>query len=90
MKVTVNIDCTPQEARQFFGLPDVQPLQAAFLTEIEKRMMAELERFSPQGLMRTWLSGTPQNVELFQKMFGDLFQQGQAQEKPNVRRAKAT
>ena len=26
MKINVEIDCTPQEARQFFGLPDVQPM----------------------------------------------------------------
>ena len=29
MKVNVEIDCTPIEARQFFGLPDVQPMQTA-------------------------------------------------------------
>ncbi len=29
MKVTIEIDCTPIEARQFMGLPDVQPMQAA-------------------------------------------------------------
>ena len=25
MKVTVNVECTPEEARTFLGLPDVQP-----------------------------------------------------------------
>ena len=28
MKVTIEVDCTPLEARQFMGLPDVQPIQA--------------------------------------------------------------
>jgi hypothetical protein len=27
MKINVEVDCTPLEARQFFGLPDVQPMQ---------------------------------------------------------------
>ena len=40
MKVTIEIDCTPVEARQFMGLPDVQPMQAAVMAEIEKRVMA--------------------------------------------------
>ena len=31
MKITVNVDCTPEEARSFLGLPDVQPLQAAVM-----------------------------------------------------------
>ena len=35
MKITINIDCTPAEAREFVGLPDLRPLQAAWLAEIE-------------------------------------------------------
>ncbi|MFY9972047.1 MAG: DUF6489 family protein, partial [Roseiarcus sp.] len=27
MKITVDVDCTPLEARQFMGLPDVEPMQ---------------------------------------------------------------
>ena len=34
MKVTVEIDCTPDEARQFMGLPDVKPLQAAVMAKL--------------------------------------------------------
>ena len=37
MKVTIDIDCTPLEARQFFGMPDVQPMQAAIMDAMEKR-----------------------------------------------------
>ena len=35
MKITINVDCTPAEAREFFGLPDLRPLQAAWLAEVE-------------------------------------------------------
>ena len=49
MKITIDVDCTPLEARQFMGLPDVEPMQKAAMAEIEKRMMTELERFSPGG-----------------------------------------
>jgi len=34
MKVTIDIDCTPAEARAFFGLPDVQPLQTAVMDRL--------------------------------------------------------
>ena len=44
VKVTINVDCKPAEAREFCGLPDLRPLQAAWLLEIEKRMLAEVER----------------------------------------------
>jgi len=38
MKIKVEIDCTPIEARLFFGLPDVQPMQAAMMSKLEKRI----------------------------------------------------
>ena len=28
MKVTVDVDCTPEEARRFLGLPDLTPVHA--------------------------------------------------------------
>ena len=68
MKVTVNIDCTPQEARQFMGLPDVEPMQKAAMAEIEKRMMAELERFSPEALFKAWLPIAGMNAEWLQEL----------------------
>lgn len=73
MKVTIDIDCTPAEARQFMGLPDLQPLQKAMLDEMEKRMMAEIDRFSPDGLFKLWFSAMPQNAEWMQSLFGSMF-----------------
>jgi hypothetical protein len=68
MKVTIEVDCTPGEARQFFGLPDVEPMQKAMLAEMERRMMAEMEKFSPEGLMQSWFSSGAQGVEMFRSM----------------------
>ena len=33
MKFTVNVECTPEEARAFMGLPDVQPMQEAMMQD---------------------------------------------------------
>lgn len=63
MKVTIEIDCTPLEARQFVGLPDVQPMQAAVLAAIEKRLMTEAEKFSPEGFMRAWFTDGLQSAD---------------------------
>ena len=35
MKVNIEIDCTPLEARQFMGLPDVQPMQNAMMEKLQ-------------------------------------------------------
>jgi hypothetical protein len=76
MKVTVNIDCSPEEARAFLGLPDLQPIQAAVMAEMEKRMLAEMDRFSPETVLKSWMSLVPQNPEQMQEAFMKLFQQG--------------
>ena len=78
MKVTIEIDCTPVEARQFIGLPDVQPMQAAVMAEIEKRVMAEAAKFSPDGFLRTWFAEGQQSAERLGDMFRGLFAQAAA------------
>ena len=37
MKVKIDIDCTPEEARTFFGLPDLGPLQQAMLKAMQEK-----------------------------------------------------
>lgn len=54
------------------GLPDLQPLQNAWLAEIEKRMMANLEQFSPENLARSWLSGAPAGADWIPNVFNAL------------------
>ncbi|HXW29249.1 MAG TPA: DUF6489 family protein [Xanthobacteraceae bacterium] len=71
MKVTIEIDCTPIEARQFFGLPNVEPVQAKMMAKIEQSMTEAIERFSPEALMGTWLSALPQSADWVQRMFAN-------------------
>lgn len=76
MKISVEIDCTPIEARQFFGLPNVEPMQAAMLEKIEKRIAEEIDRFSSEALMKNWIGLFPQNTEWAQKMFETFISAG--------------
>jgi hypothetical protein len=69
MKVNVEIDCTPLEARQFFGLPDVQPMQVAVMEKLQSQMMDNIQKVSPEALMRSWLSFDPKIAERFTDMF---------------------
>jgi hypothetical protein len=72
MKVTIDIDCTPLEARQFFGLPDVQPMQQAILAEMEKRMLAEMGKFAPENLMATWFSTGQQGADMLTRLMSSM------------------
>jgi hypothetical protein len=69
MKFNVDIECTPEEARAFFGLPDVKPLQEALLPEVEERLRATLKAMDPEAMLRTWLPATLKGFEQLQEMF---------------------
>ena len=69
MKVNIEIDCTPVEARQFMGLPDVVPMQTAVMDKMQQQMMSNIDKVSPESLMQTWFSFDPKIVERFQDMF---------------------
>jgi hypothetical protein len=55
MRFQVNLDCTPEEARQFFGMPDILPMQQAMMEEISKRMSEGIQTMDPDDLMKTWV-----------------------------------
>jgi hypothetical protein len=69
MKVNVEIDCTPQEARQFLGLPDLQPMQLAVMEKLQQQMLSNIEKVSPEALMQSWFTFDPKIAERFQDMF---------------------
>ncbi|MHC8508040.1 MAG: DUF6489 family protein [Rhodospirillales bacterium] len=70
MKIKFDIDCTPEEARAFFGLPDVAPMQAALMEEVQKRMTANLDTLNPEALFKAWMGGgATQGMEQMQKIW---------------------
>lgn len=69
MKVRIDIDCTPLEARAFFGLPDVAPMQATVLKDMEERMRAALSAMDPEAMLKTWFPGGLQGWEQLQRAF---------------------
>jgi hypothetical protein len=55
MKFTVEVDCTPEEARQFLGLPDVKPMQDAAMAKLGQQMADAVASVTPEAMLRTWL-----------------------------------
>ncbi len=68
MKVNVEIDCTPAEARAFLGLPDVTPLNEAMVAEMQKRMAENVAVMQPEELMKTWAAFGLQAQDQFRKL----------------------
>ncbi len=69
MKINLEIDCTPNEAREFFGLPDLRPMQAAVLARIEAQLLEAASSFSPEGVLKLWFNAMPQaSVQYFESL----------------------
>lgn len=68
MKVNVEVECTPAEARAFIGLPDVTPLNDAMVAEMQKRMEANVAAMQPEELMKTWTSFGLQAQDQFRRL----------------------
>jgi hypothetical protein len=69
MKITIDIDCSPGEARAFLGLPDVAPLQEAVMKEAQHRMMAALKTMEPEAMFKAWVPGGMEGLEKMQRAF---------------------
>ena len=68
MKFTVNVECSPEEARRFVGLPDVTPINEALVAEMQKRMESNMALISPETMMQSWMSVGTQAQDAFVKM----------------------
>ena len=69
MKIKLDIDCTPDEVRDFFGLPQVKPLQEELLKEMQERLRTTVNAMDPEAMLKTWLPATLRGFEQLQEMF---------------------
>ena len=68
MKVHLEFDMTPEEARKLMGLPDVTAMQKKLVAEMERRMMATLDSTAdPETMLKTWFTWGNQGMEQFQR-----------------------
>ena len=86
MKVKFDIDCTPEEARRFLGLPDVAPMQEAVLRDAQERITAALAAMDPETLVKTWLPLGMQGWEQLQRAFWSGFAEAPAKRSQGSRR----
>jgi hypothetical protein len=78
MKVSIDIDCTPEEARRFLGLPDVTPVNEPFVEELTKRAGEMAQETDAGKLMEQWMSAGVQRVGDMQKAFMEQFARAQS------------
>ena len=77
MKITFDIECTPEEARRFLGLPDMSAVQDRLVKEWEEKMRSALEKAAsgedPTALMKLWAPFNESAMDQIQKQFWNSF-----------------
>jgi len=54
MNISVNIDCTPEEARRLMGLPDMAPVHDLYMDKVREAMTDGLTPDAIEKLIRAW------------------------------------
>jgi len=67
MKMTIEVDCSPEEARRFLGLPDVSGLNEHLVSEMTKRIDSNMSLLNPEEFMKNWMSFGTGAQEQFRK-----------------------
>ena len=75
MKISIDIDCSPEEARRFFGLPDVTPVNEAVVETVQARMSDALKQVDGETLLREWMASGTQAWQNLQAGFMEQMRQ---------------
>jgi Family of unknown function (DUF6489) len=71
MKIQIDMEMTPEEARTLMGLPDLTALNQEMVGEVAQRMKAALDTSDPQAMLRAWMPMGGQGFEQFQRFLWD-------------------
>ena len=69
MKITFDIDCTPQEARAFLGLPDVAPVQEAFVEALKTKMTESIAGMDSEAMFKAWMPDGMPGLDQWREMW---------------------
>jgi len=72
MKVTIDIDCTPEEARRFMGLPDLSAVHDAYLAKMRKMVEDGVTADVMTDMMKSWGPMSEAGLGVWTKMFEQM------------------
>lgn len=82
MKINVDIDLTPEEARTMLGLPDMAPMQESVMKRLEEKMLESLDEMSqPDYLFKRFFPTGIQGMEEFSRMTQEVMSKAMSPDK---------
>jgi hypothetical protein len=68
MKINIEVDLTPDEARRMLGLPDIAPMQEELMAQISDQIKRNVAYIDPELLVKTALPVGLEGVDRLQKV----------------------
>lgn len=69
MKINVEVDCTPEEARRAMGLPDLTPLHERYVAMMLEAMNGSAPPEMLENMMRNWAPMSEAGFSFWRKLF---------------------
>ena len=69
MKINVEVDCTPEEARRFMGLPDLTPVHEAYVEKLLDTVRNGVGADGLEAMMKSWAPMRVAGLKLWQQVF---------------------
>lgn len=72
MNITMNIECSPEEARRLMGLPDLTPLHDVYIDKMRETMSEGMTPETFEKMMRLWAPMGEAGVNAWRQMLDQM------------------
>ncbi|HET9512046.1 MAG TPA: DUF6489 family protein [Sphingomonas sp.] len=69
MKINVEVDCTPEEARAAMGLPDLTPIHERYVAMMLETMQGGVPPEMIETMMKSWAPMGEASIALWRRLF---------------------
>jgi hypothetical protein len=69
MKINVEVECTPEEARRVMGLPDFTPLHDKYIGMLMETMENGVQPEMLESVMKSWAPMGEAGMNFWRRMF---------------------
>ena len=69
MKIHLEVDCTPEEARRAMGLPDLTPLHERYLATLTDTLDGQVRPELVEAMVRSWAPMGEAGLSMWRRLF---------------------
>lgn len=72
MKISVDVDCTPEEARRFMGLPDLSSVHEIYLSKMKRTIEEGITPDMVSNLIQNWAPMGEAGMGVWRQLFDQM------------------